>query len=349
MLRDGGVPVLAGTDSSSNVPTGALLHSELQLMVRAGLTPLETLRDATSVPARIFSLSNRGTIAPGKRAALLLVHGDPATDIEATRDIAAIWKQGVKFDRDAYRSRMAQRNEAWRFGSGWWPWADARYGGPSSVNVKVVDGGPGHLRTTMFLGGEVRSRASLPFAGVMYFPARWGFSPSDFSCIKDLAFWSRGDGRQYWVSVFTQTRGVNEPAPISFIADTGWQEHSIRLSMFGTDGHDVTGVFIGSAQPGKFELELSGFRIGTGAWPGVELVPHGEGPAGPESKSTTDVMIGTVIAGSPANRAEIKIQRHCHQMRRHAGVQPASDEQSHCANADWNGHADRDRTRWQTD
>ena len=57
------------------------------------------LRAATSVPARVYKLTDRGRIAPGLRADLVLVNGDPTTDILATRDIDAIWKRGVRVER----------------------------------------------------------------------------------------------------------------------------------------------------------------------------------------------------------------------------------------------------------
>jgi imidazolonepropionase-like amidohydrolase len=130
-LRDAGVPILAGTDAN-DAQSGALMHAELELMVKAGLTPTETLADATSVPARIFSLSDRGRIAPGMRADLLLVRGDPTKDIRATRDIVAIWKQGRRVDREGIREKLAQENEAWKFGAGWMPDTDKR---GSAVNT----------------------------------------------------------------------------------------------------------------------------------------------------------------------------------------------------------------------
>lgn len=107
MLADRGVPILAGSDPP-NIGTawGASMHRELELMVRAGLSPTAALRAATSVPARVFALDDRGRIAPGLRADLLLVDGDPTADILATRNIVAIWKQGVRFDREAYRDAL---------------------------------------------------------------------------------------------------------------------------------------------------------------------------------------------------------------------------------------------------
>lgn len=99
-LHKAGIDVLVGTDSSFPIPHlagiahGASVHYELQLLVRAGLTPLEALRAATSVPARRFGLSDRGCIKKGLRADLLLVEGDPTKDIKDTLSIKSIWRRG---------------------------------------------------------------------------------------------------------------------------------------------------------------------------------------------------------------------------------------------------------------
>jgi len=69
------------------------------MYVRAGLTPLQALTAATSAPAKAFRLSDRGFVRPGLRADLLLVDGDPTTDILATRNIVAIWKKGARVQR----------------------------------------------------------------------------------------------------------------------------------------------------------------------------------------------------------------------------------------------------------
>ncbi|WP_127931814.1 amidohydrolase family protein [Nonomuraea polychroma] len=94
-LRDAGVTLLAGSDAS-NVGTahGATLHQELSLLVAAGLSPREALAAATSAPADRFALKDRGRIAPGLRADLLLVDGDPTAHIGATLDIAGVWLAG---------------------------------------------------------------------------------------------------------------------------------------------------------------------------------------------------------------------------------------------------------------
>jgi imidazolonepropionase-like amidohydrolase len=97
------VEILAGSDAPNpGTAHGASLHHELELLVRAGLTPIEALRAATSAPARRFGLADRGRIAPGQRADLLLVAGDPTADILATRAIERIWKNGAVVERRRY-------------------------------------------------------------------------------------------------------------------------------------------------------------------------------------------------------------------------------------------------------
>jgi imidazolonepropionase-like amidohydrolase len=257
-----GTPILAGTDAADLLPAGALLHTELELMVKAGLTPSETLADATSVPARIFSLRDRGRIAPGMRADLLLVRGDPTKDIQVTRDIVAIWKQGVRVDRESYRDAVAQKNEAWRFGAGWMPDTDSIFKGTSKVRLRVVDGGPDHASSTMILACDVKPGIKYPFAGALYIPALSlrKSGPVDLSGSKDITFWSRGDGKTYSVAMFTKTEGAR-PVLRPFLSGKDWQKHTIPISEFHTDGHDITLLSIVATEPGKYDFQLSGFRF----------------------------------------------------------------------------------------
>jgi imidazolonepropionase-like amidohydrolase len=105
-LRRSGIPILAGTDSyNPGTAHGVSLHGELVLLVAAGMTPIEALRAATSVPAKIFGLQDRGSIAVGKRADLVLVDGDPTRRIEDTRRIVGIWKNGRALNRQQTKER----------------------------------------------------------------------------------------------------------------------------------------------------------------------------------------------------------------------------------------------------
>lgn len=81
-LLAAGVPVFAGTDANdgdiAHVRHGESLHHELELLVDAGMTPLEALRAATVEPARYFGLLDRGVIEPGRLADLILVADNSA-------------------------------------------------------------------------------------------------------------------------------------------------------------------------------------------------------------------------------------------------------------------------------
>ncbi|MFG3417923.1 amidohydrolase family protein [Micromonospora sp. NPDC048063] len=100
VLHRAGVTLLAGTDATPFAPQhGTAMHRELALLVKAGLTRTEALAAATSVPARHFGLTDRGRIAPGLRADLLLVDGDPTTDITAVSAAVDVWRRGVRQNR----------------------------------------------------------------------------------------------------------------------------------------------------------------------------------------------------------------------------------------------------------
>lgn len=102
LMHKAGVPMLAGTDannipdSPAHVEHGMSIHRELELLVEAGLTSVEALRSATDVVAERFRLSDRGRIAPGMRADLVLVDGDPLRDISETRKVRRVWCAGVE-------------------------------------------------------------------------------------------------------------------------------------------------------------------------------------------------------------------------------------------------------------
>ncbi len=99
-LHNAGVTILAGTDAPNpGTAHGISIHGELVFLTQAGLTTTEALAAATSRVAERFGLTDRGRIAPGLRADLLLLDGDPTTDITATRSINIIWKNGYAVER----------------------------------------------------------------------------------------------------------------------------------------------------------------------------------------------------------------------------------------------------------
>ena len=102
-LRAGGARVLAGTDTfDAFVLPGHSLHQELNLLVQAGLSPAEALDAATSEAARYRGSDEaEGTIAPGKRADLVLLDADPLSDIANASRVRATIVGGRLYDRAA--------------------------------------------------------------------------------------------------------------------------------------------------------------------------------------------------------------------------------------------------------
>jgi imidazolonepropionase-like amidohydrolase len=81
-------------------------QKELELMVTAGMTPSQVIVAATSRAADYLRLADRGTLAPGKRADLLVLDGNPLDDIRNTRRIAAMYLAGVAVDRPALKAAL---------------------------------------------------------------------------------------------------------------------------------------------------------------------------------------------------------------------------------------------------
>lgn len=107
-----GVKVLAGTDAMDTyIVPGFSLHQELYEMAGAGIAPLDVLRTATVLPAEFFGQQReRGLIAPGYKADLLLLTADPLADMANTRSIDAVVHDGAVLDRrrlDAMLDRAA--------------------------------------------------------------------------------------------------------------------------------------------------------------------------------------------------------------------------------------------------
>ena len=279
-LRAAHVPILAGTDAGNpGTAHGAALHRELELLVNAGLTPTEALAAATSIPAKTFHLGDRGRIADGMRADLLLISGDPTSDITATRDIAGVWKQGVAFDRARLAASVTAEVVAQgqapagsesglvsdfddgttttRFGSGWSISNDAMAGGKSTAEMIVVDGGAEGSAKSLAVRGTISDAFKQAWAGAMFSPGRQVFQPANLGAKKEIRFWAKGDGKTYRVFVFAQSKGFT-PLTQPFVADAAWKEYVFPLATFnGIDGHDIMAViFGGGPSPGSFAFQI---------------------------------------------------------------------------------------------
>ena len=104
LLHRAGVMLAAGTDAPyPGTLLGEGLHRELELLVEAGLTPLEAISAATRNAARLMRADDWGVLASGRRADLLLVRGRPDRVIGDTRNVEAVVRGGRLLDRAALR------------------------------------------------------------------------------------------------------------------------------------------------------------------------------------------------------------------------------------------------------
>ncbi len=288
-LAEAEVPILTGTDAPNPGTTyGASLHRELELLVKAGLTPLDALRSATSIPAETFGLSDRGRIQEGKTADCVLVEGDPTQDIKNTRRIVAVWRAGVKVDRDKYRSavdkaktaREGQKNAPHpigsrsglisdfekdviqaEYGAGWSVSTDAMMGGKSTAEYRLVEGGAAGSRKSLLITGTIAEGAQYRWAGAFFSPGSAMMQPANLSAWSSMSFWARGDGKTYSVMIFAQSLGYM-PAMVSFEAGPEWEEFTFAFEEFAVEGFDVMGIFIGgSSDLGDFELRIDNVRL----------------------------------------------------------------------------------------
>lgn len=96
-----GGTLLAGTDPTGGggVIPGYSNQHQVELMVESGISPLDAIKISTLNGANFLGIGNRtGSIAVGKQADLMLVTGDPSTNIADIRNVVAVFKQGVRYD-----------------------------------------------------------------------------------------------------------------------------------------------------------------------------------------------------------------------------------------------------------
>jgi len=106
-LAKAGAKIALGSDTGiQDHPFGITDHRELELLVEAGMTPMQVLTAATSTSAAYLKLADQGALAPGKRANFMVLDANPLDDITNTRRIARVFVDGREIDRSALASRL---------------------------------------------------------------------------------------------------------------------------------------------------------------------------------------------------------------------------------------------------
>jgi imidazolonepropionase-like amidohydrolase len=286
-LAKAGVPILAGTDSGNPATWyGISMHRELELLVGAGLTPTQALAAATSAPAKAYKLADRGRIAKGFKADLMLVDGDATSDILKMRGIVDVWKNGVSTAklREARRAAVVAENSgkttpialpaggrilALASTGGkvqmtapvgiWAETTDSIMGGKSSVKLELAAAAP-NAQPALVITGDVKQGAFGQWSGVSYMPTPT-FSPADLSAANTIKFRARGEGAAFGVMGFSKAGG-QIPAMAPFKVGADWSEIAIPFSaMRGFDSTGAMMLAITALQPGPYRLEISDVRL----------------------------------------------------------------------------------------
>ncbi|HLR45926.1 MAG TPA: amidohydrolase family protein, partial [Deinococcales bacterium] len=287
LFHEAGVPILAGTDAlNPGTAYGASMHEELRLLSEAGLSPAEALAAATSVPARTFSLEDQGVIEEGAVANLLLVNGDPTSDLLASRNIAGVWKHGEPVDREAWSAALAGQAEqaaaqaaeladldsavigdfeagdtSVPFGQPWLATTDEEAGGNSTAEIAVVEGGPGDSEWMLEVTGEVGTDFMLPWSGVMFMPGSTPFGPANLENIPELNFQARGTPGEYRVQLFCESN-QQLPGEWEFDVEEDWQDYAVDLGTIGEcDTGGVLNIIFSSGTPGEYTLQLDNISL----------------------------------------------------------------------------------------
>ena len=102
-VAEAGITIAIGTDSGlATAFPGFWEHREMELLVHAGLTPMQAIRAATLNGARFLGVDrDYGSLAPGKVADLVVLNANPLSDITNSRKIDSVWLNGKPVDRAA--------------------------------------------------------------------------------------------------------------------------------------------------------------------------------------------------------------------------------------------------------
>lgn len=287
-LNQAGIPVLAGTDSGNpgTVP-GATLHTELERLTFAGLTPTEALAAATSRPADVFGLKDRGRIAAGMRADLILVEGDPAKTITDTRSIAGVWLRGNRIDRPAFKAEMEREQKAWRdtgeiapplrsesgliadfdsgdyatrFGSYIFDMSDQLMGGASTVAIALAADGAAGTPGSLRIDGNIAAKAPMAWAGAAYYPGFLVDSIANLSRWDAISFQVKGEASNGVLMAMSDYQSAPGMKPFSVSKE--WQKVVIPFKDLGKTGKNIMAFIFGAAgAPGPFRLHIDDLRL----------------------------------------------------------------------------------------
>lgn len=219
-LHDAGVTIALGTDAGmTGTPHGVSTLREMELLVRAGLTPSEALVAGTANSAKVLGeLADRGTIEAGKRADLVLIDGQPWVNIADVRKTNRVFVDGVQVHGPGTKLPAANGQKSMPLIKAKRPLIDNFEGPRSNYDTLRLDDMDGGIDRTVQVAQVINRTASDhalsigarmsvkddPKAGVIIPLSRGSVEPVDVRAFKGVRFDLRGDGGAYQLGVNTQ-------------------------------------------------------------------------------------------------------------------------------------------------
>jgi len=247
-LHDAGIRIVTGTDAGMpGTVHGVSTLREMELLVQAGLTPVEALVAGTGAAAGAMGQTDRGVIAPGKRADIVLIKGKPWETIADVYKTERTYVDGkVMFGKGApkpYTSTVApsavltsglvadfQRADG-RTSMNTLPVANPDGGVDRSIQIMTIEtaaDGNRYLDVASRFAHKSDARTE-----AVLFLTPGGIQPADASAFKSIKFDVRGDGA-YELGV--SAVDVNWTAPFS--ASAGWTTVEVPFSALKTEDED---------------------------------------------------------------------------------------------------------------
>lgn len=265
--KDAGVALGVGTDAGmAGAYHGWSTLRELELMVQAGLTPMEVITAATSGSARLMGLADRGVIAPGNLADLVLTSGKPHETIADIFRIERVWLGGIEQSREPVRDEgltplqpvqlpemlddFESTDGRSRISTLWINRTDYSHDHSQMVYQRIAREKGGHaLRVTIVMGEKDK-----PMAAMVLPLAKGGVQPADLSQYAFLDFEVRGEGDYR----FELERPGLDARMSPFSATPRWSKMRIGLG----DALATSMVFITERAAGeKAWLEIDNLRL----------------------------------------------------------------------------------------
>lgn len=282
LLHRAGVPIAAGTDAGvTGTFHGWATLRELELLVEAGLSPVEAIKAATFNACQALRVDvDRGTIAPGKRADLVLVAGEPHRKMSDIWKIKEVFLSGARVDRERLRqdiqtsevtpqrsiapSKMIDDFEDLELPL-WSAFFEAGHDHSAILYSTTLRSSKDHALTVL----AQMSQRGKPSVQLQRRLSPGGFSWVDASSLSGIRFEARGDG-PYRLLLETHRVRQGDHFAASFEAGADWSVISIPFSSLTQSGRGKAALWTGrDLQAIRWEISRP---AGTKAWLEIDNV-----------------------------------------------------------------------------